>query len=157
METCYSDYYELSDNFTLGEFTFSQTAIREGISNNPTAYHLENMEALCKDLLQPVRKLLRRPLIVSSGYRSKALNDKIRGSDKSQHCKGEAVDFSITTKTSTEVCQMIIDSGLEFDQLIDEGRWVHLSYKKSGLNRKEVLTADFSSGKTKYSLGLKEV
>lgn len=146
--------YLLSDNFKLKEFTKSQTAMRRGIKNIPTGTHLDNLQALCQELLQPVRKLVRRPVIVTSGYRSKELNNVLRGASNSQHSKGEAVDFYTTAHTSTEICQMIIDSGLEFDQLIDEGDWVHLSYTQHSKNRKEVLTADFSGKKVKYHKGL---
>lgn len=149
----------LSKNFTLEEFIFSQTATRLGISNQPIQYHYDNMVTLCEGLLQPLRERLNRPMRVSSGYRSKALNKEVKGSLRSQHCKGEAVDFSVTGWTSTEVCQYILDQGFDFDQLIDEGNWVHVSYKAEG-NKKEVLTANFykEDGKTKvnYTNGLKE-
>lgn len=151
----------LSRNFTLSEFIFSQTAVRCGISNTPTKHHKEKLVVLCEGFLQPLRDKIGKSVRVTSGYRSKALNKEIRGSDGSQHSKGEAVDFVVHGWTSTQLCQYIIDQGMEFDQLIDEGGWVHASYKKEN-NRNEVLTANFEKdqdGKTKvsYSYGLKEV
>ena len=154
--------YKLSHNFTLGEFLFSQTAIRRGIDNTPTEEHVENMKALCQNVLQPLRQELKRSIRVTSGYRSKELNTEIRGSLKSQHSKGEAADIVVGGWSSTQLCQKIIDMGIDFDQLIDEGNWVHVSYKADGVNRNEVLTANFykdEDGKTRvnYQYGLKEV
>jgi hypothetical protein len=146
---------QLSKNFELQEFLLSQTAIRKGIENEITPEHLESLKKLVNRALQPLREKVNRVIAISSGYRSEALNKAIGGSSKSQHCKGEAVDFSIQGMTSTEGCNFIIQSGIEFDQLIDEQTWIHMSYSE-GKNRKEVLTATFSPNGVSYSKGLRQ-
>ena len=76
----------LSKNFTLSEITKSNTAKRLGIDNAPNQEHLNNMQILIRDLIQPMRDAL-GPIRISSGYRSPVLNRAIGGSTKSQHCK----------------------------------------------------------------------
>jgi 4-hydroxy-3-methylbut-2-en-1-yl diphosphate synthase IspG/GcpE len=144
----------LSKNFVLSEITRSNTAKRLGISNEPTKKHLENMQRLISNLIQPMRDEL-GPIRISSGYRSKALNRTIGGASKSQHCKGEALDLQFWKDgqmRNKEVYDWIIDSGLEFDQMINEFdfAWIHISLKKKD-NRKQVLEAyKDEDGDTKY-------
>jgi len=83
----------LSKNLTLQEVTKSATAIKKGISNEPTIEHLENLKALAENIFQPMRDYFGVPIAVSSGYRSAELNRLIGGSSTSQHCKGEAIDI----------------------------------------------------------------
>jgi len=134
----------LSKNFVLSEITRSNTAKRLGITNEPTKEHLENMQRLITDLIQPMRDAI-GPIRISSGYRSKELNRAIGGSSRSQHCKGQALDLQFWKDgqmCNKEVYDWILNSGLEFDQMINEFdfAWIHLSLKKSG-NRKQVLEA----------------
>ena len=82
----------LSKNFTLREITRSNTAKRLGIDNEPIKLHMENMQRLVSNLIQPMRDEL-GPIRITSGYRSPSLNRAIGGSSKSQHCKGEALDL----------------------------------------------------------------
>lgn len=150
----------LSKNFTLQEFTKSQTALRMGIDNTPEGEHLEAAKALFENVVQPVRENF-GPTVINSGYRGPALNEAIGGSAKSQHCKGEAVDIECPGVPNADVAQWIVDN-LDFDQVIlefytpgipDSG-WVHVSYKANGENRKSILTAMKEDGKTVYKTGL---
>jgi len=144
----------LSKNFVLSEITRSNTAKRLGISNEPTKAHLENMQRIITNLLQPMRDEL-GPIRISSGYRSKELNRAIGGSRSSQHCKGEAVDIQFWKNgqmCNKEVYDWIIDNAVEFDQMINEFdfAWIHISLKKSK-NRREILEAfKDDDGDTKY-------
>lgn len=152
---------KLSKNFSLAEFTKSQTAIRMGIDNTPQGEHLEAARALFENVVQPVRDHF-GPTIINSGYRGPDLNRAVGGSSTSQHCKGEAVDIEVPGVPNAEVAQWIQDN-LTFDQLIlefytpgipDSG-WVHVSYKdEDAENRKQVLTAMKEDGKTVYKTGL---
>lgn len=153
---------KLSKNFTLSEILKSQTASRRGIDNTPDGVHLQNMKALVDNILQPLRDSLGMPIIITSGYRSPRLNDAIGGSDDSQHSKGEAVDIECIGLSNKELAHRIKES-YDFDQLIlefynpNEGPnsgWVHVSYKKDGSNRNEVLTAMIIGGDTVYSYGI---
>ncbi len=145
----------LSENFSLQELTKSQTAIRKGIDNNPTADHIAALGHLAMNILQPVRNHFGKPYTPSSGYRSVELCLAIGSSEKSQHAKGEAADFEVPNVSNMEVAQWIV-SNLDFDQLILEyysggnTGWIHCSYKESG-NRKEVLTLSKAHG---YKEGL---
>jgi len=149
----------LSENFSLQEFTKSQTAERRGIDNTPVEGHLENAKALFENVVQPVRDNF-GVTVINSGYRSGDLNYAIGGSNTSQHCKGQAVDIECPGTPNYDVAKWI-EENLDFDQLIlefytpgipDSG-WVHVSYKSED-NRKSVLTAMKENGKTVYKANL---
>ena len=150
---------KLSKNLDLGELTRSESAKRAGISNTPTAEHIENMKKLATNIFQPIRDHFGVPIFISSGYRSKQLNDRIGGSSTSQHSSGEAIDIdmdgSSNDVTNKEVFDFIKDN-LEFDQLICEfgtknnPDWVHVSYESTGRQRKQVLRAVRVKGVTRY-------
>ncbi len=150
----------MTKNFSYFEMIKSSTADRMGVSNEPTTEHVINLVNLCNFILQPVREEF-GPIRISSGYRSPALNAKIGGSGKSQHCNGEAADFE-SSRISNPKLAAWIAKNLEFDQLILEfydgknpnSGWVHCSYKKDGTNRKSTLTALKVKGKTQYKKGL---
>jgi len=144
---------KLSKNLTLGEATKSHTAIKYGISNKPSGEHLSNLIQIASKIFQPVRDHFQKPIIVSSGYRSQALNDIIGGASASQHSKGEALDLDGSVENF--LIFEYIKNNLEFDQLIwefgdDENPdWVHVSYKSEN-NRGEVLQAVRQNGKVIY-------
>lgn len=149
---------KLSDNFSLEELCKSSTASRLGIDN--TAYDIDtinNLKNVARNILQPIREKYDIPFSPNSGYRSPTLNEAIKGSAKSQHCEGKAVDIEIPTIDNSALAHWI-NMNLDFDQLILEfyrkgdpkSGWVHVSYNE-GNNRKEVLTFD---GKM-YERGLK--
>jgi len=148
----------LSENFTLQEFTKSQTALRHGIDNTPSEEHLSAAKKLFAEVVQPVRNQF-GVTVINSGYRGPELNAKVGGSSRSQHCKGEAVDIEVPGVPNAEVAQWIADN-TDFDQLIlefytpgvpDSG-WVHVSHTTE--NRGEILTAMKENGKTVYKRGL---
>ena len=110
----------------------------------PTKEHLENMQRLISNLIQPLRDEL-GPIRISSGYRNPSLNRAIGGSRSSQHCKGEALDiqfWQMGKMMNILIYEWILDSGLEFDQMINEFdfAWIHISLKEKD-NRKQVLEA----------------
>lgn len=144
---------KLTENFSLHEMTYSVTAVKRGLSNNPTPEHLENLKTLCEKVLEPVRKLMDCPIKITSGYRSGQLNAYIGGAASSQHMFGQAVDIDLGEKNA-ELYNAIV-SNLEFDQIIWEfgsdnnPEWVHVSYAE-GKNRKKCLKAVKQNGKTVY-------
>ena len=149
----------LSDNFTLQEYTKSQTATRKGLDNTPSEEHLAKAKSLFENVVQKVRNNF-GVTVINSGYRGPALNEAVGGSQSSQHCKGEAVDIECPGTANYDVANWIKEN-LDFDQLIlefytpgipDSG-WVHVSYNPDG-NRKSVLTAMKENGKTVYKPGL---
>ena len=149
---------KLSDNLSLAEVIKSNTATKHGIDNTPTEEHLENLRAIALDVFQPVRDHFRKPIYISSGYRSEALNERIGGSKTSQHSLGQALDLDAQVfggLTNAELFAYIAE-WVVFDQLIwefgdnTEPDWVHVSYKKDGKNRGQKLVAYRKKGKTHY-------
>ena len=139
---------KISQYVTLAEATKSQTATRLGIDNTPNEETLERMKYVAKNVFDPVREFVGGPLMVTSFYRSPALNAAIGGSSKtSQHMLGEAIDIDCDGFGFGNNNQIFswIQKNLEYDQVIGEypdatGKfdWVHVSLKKSG-NRKQDL------------------
>ncbi|AOS80270.1 hypothetical protein Q5W_15475 [Hydrogenophaga sp. PBC] len=149
---------QLTPNFTLAELLQSDTAERRGIPNVPTAQALLAIQRQLAPGLQRIRDLLGAPLIVSSGYRSPALNAAIGGSRNSQHTRGEAADFRAPGYGSPlEICRLLTahKERIGFDQLIEEGTWVHVSFVATR-PRGQVLTAHFVNGRARYTEGLKQ-
>ena len=135
----------LTPHFTLAEMTASQTANREGIDNTPDSQTIANLVLLCQTL-ESVRSLAGGPILISSGYRSKALNRKVGGAASSAHVRGLAADIIAISLTPRELARRILDSGLPFDQLILEfDGWVHLGLAEAS-PRREVLTIRKGTG-----------
>jgi len=150
---------KLSQHLDLAEVTRSDSAKRKGISNMPTPEHIENFKKLAENIFEPIRKHFGVPIMISSGYRSKALNTAIGGSLTSQHCSGEAIDIDMDGTANGVTNKMVfeyIKSNLNFDQLIwefgtkDAPDWVHVSFESTGKQRKQILRAIKSGGKTAY-------
>jgi zinc D-Ala-D-Ala carboxypeptidase len=150
---------QLSKHLSLAEVTRSETAKRRGISNQPTAEHLENFKLLAEKVFEPIRLHFGVPIHISSGYRSAALNKAVGGSKTSQHCSGEAIDIDMDGSANGITNKMIFDfikDNLQFDQIIWEfgtdsnPDWVHVSYESSGKQRKQVLKAVKKGGATSY-------
>jgi zinc D-Ala-D-Ala carboxypeptidase len=148
---------QLSTNLSLAEVTRSETAKRRGISNMPTAEHIENFKKLAANIFQPIREHFGKPIIISSGYRSAELNKAIGGSLSSQHCSGEAIDIDMdgTDITNKQIFDYIKEN-LNFDQMIWEfgtdanPDWVHVSFAANRSQRKQILVAKKVNGKTTY-------
>ena len=144
---------KLTEHFKLEEFTYSLTATKLKIDNSVPDDLMPNVK-LTAIKLELVRKALGRPIIISSGYRCPALNARVGGVSTSAHTKGLAVDFHSSYGTPKEICQRLIDAGVQFDKLIQEhNQWVHIGFSPSN-NRQIVLTAVKQGGKTVYVNGL---
>lgn len=152
---------KLSEHLSLNEVIISETAKRLGIDNNPTPEHLNNLKLVAENVFEPIRKHFGKPIKVSSGYRSKALNSATPGSSlTSQHCSGEALDLDQDGMTTGVTNKMVFDfvkDNLNFDQLIWEfgtdknPDWVHVSWESTGKQRKMILKATRVNGKSVYS------
>ena len=144
---------KLTEHFTLEEFTRSTTASRLKIDNRVPDELMANIQ-LTAIKLELVRKALGKAIIITSGYRCPALNTRVGGASTSAHTKGLAVDFHSSYGTPKEICQRLIDAGVQFDKLIQEhNQWVHIGFSPTN-NRQIVLTAVKQNGKTVYLSGL---
>ncbi|WP_423379547.1 D-Ala-D-Ala carboxypeptidase family metallohydrolase [Burkholderia sp. LMG 32019] len=146
----------LTAHFTLEELTASDAARRRGIDNTPSAAVTANLRRTA-ETLERVRDVLGgRPVIITSGYRAAALNHAVGGVPSSAHLSGLAADF-VCPKFGMplDICRAIAASTIEFDQLIQEGTWVHIGLAPIGTKpRRQVLTATFGATSTTYSEGL---
>lgn len=145
---------KITEHFTWEEFTLSQVAVRKGLDNSiPNKKIKLNIIALVEEVLEPLRRFIDAPIIITSGYRSLKLNKAIGGSVNSQHTKGEAADIITPTMENRRLFKDIISAWQDniirgFDQLIwefgDEHNpaWIHISYKRNfNKNRFEILRA----------------
>ena len=140
----------LTPHFYLKEFIESSKARQYGIDNSPSPEIVNNLRCLCEGTLEPLREALGLPIVITSGYRCKALNERIvHHSRKSQHVAGQAADFYVG-EGSRELLikafrQIILDDGIDFDQLILYPSFIHVSYVSRELNRRK-MTKAFGNG-----------
>ena len=135
---------KLTPNFTLEELTQSEMAERKGLDNTPNADVKANLVRLAK-FLEEIRRVLGRPIMVNSAYRSPEVNTAIGSKPTSQHCIGCAADIKVPGLTPDNIVKEIIKTNLEYDQLIREfDSWVHISIpnKFADKPRKQVLIID---------------
>lgn len=138
---------KLTENFTLEEMVRSQTAARYHIDNIPNEDQIARLTLLC-GLLEKIRAIT-GPISISSGFRSPKLNERVKGSNTSQHMKGEAADIYVSGMSVEDLYQVIKNSDIQFDQLIQEfDQWVHISV--SDAPRRECLRATRSMRKVRY-------
>jgi hypothetical protein len=135
----------LTPHFTLEELTASETAERNGWDNSPNDAELANLTRLA-DFLEQVKVVLDgKPIMISSGLRTKKVNDAVGSKDSSQHRTGCACDFRVPGMAPDEVVRKIMASGIAFDQVIREfDRWTHISIPNSDDTspRKQALIID---------------
>ncbi|UOG39692.1 D-Ala-D-Ala carboxypeptidase family metallohydrolase [Leptospira noguchii] len=142
----------LSKNFTLSELTVTQT----GLPNVPDERQIVNLKRLSEEILEPLREAIGKPIEINSGFRSPAVNRKIKGSVTSQHMNGEAADICVQGLTTKNIVEEIIKLNLPFHQLINEGTssgvtWVHVSVAPQGIKpKREILNAFGVPGRMKY-------
>lgn len=137
---------QLSEHFTLEEGTYSETAVRLGINNQPSEAQLQNMK-IAAESLELVREKT-GALRINSWLRLPDVNVAVGGSKVSSHMDGWAIDVSSSKYTPYELCQLVKQSGLKFDQMIHEfGRWMHISFAPE--MRQQELTIFKPEGKYK--------
>ena len=115
----------LTEHFTLEELT--ATSHRE-FDNTPNDAELANLTRLAEFLEEVKTALDGKPVMISSGFRSKAVNDSVKSKDSSQHRIGCAADFKVPGMAPDAVVRALVASDLEFDQVIREfDSWTHIS------------------------------
>lgn len=144
----------LSEHFELSEFLRSETAARKGVDMRPTPAVLYNLKRLATLVLEPIRAIS-GPLVITSGYRPKALNDLIGGSKTSDHLTGSAADIHAPGLTLDGLLDVIkpLAAIIPLKQCIEEYRqWVHVSIRSEDSDGGyEFLTARYEGGQTVYA------
>jgi len=140
---------KITENFTWEEAQHTTYDINNVITDEEI---MKNVRQVAESIMQPLRNYLGKPITVTSWYRSPQLNAKVGGSKSSSHMVGEAVDFQCNDLLEAFD---FIRTNLLFDQLIWEvkgdKRWVHVSYKRLGKNRNQVLVASYNKQIQKWS------
>jgi zinc D-Ala-D-Ala carboxypeptidase len=140
----------LSQHFSLSELTASDIAARNGLDNTPPESLIAEGIALCEYELERVRLLVGCPVIVVSGYRSPEVNTLAKGASNSQHMKFQAADIRTSHHTPDELFELIKQSSIRYDQLIQEfDSWVHISH--SNTPRRQRFYAKHVNGATVYT------
>ena len=124
--------------FTINELIKSETAMSRGINNAPDMVSLTRLVELIEVVLDPLREAWGKPIYVTSGFRSEALNNVVGGSKTSHHLKGQAADITTGNKADNkELFNLVRSLELPFTQLIDEKNysWLHVSYDKENVKR----------------------
>lgn len=143
----------LSPHFQLAEFVASQTAERHGIANVPSPEAVENQRRLYEGCLEPLRVAIGLPVIITSGFRTKALNDKLaHASSTSQHMRGEAADLYVGSGLTVQGSgfsrrellikafkEILLNPKIDFDQLILYPSFIHVSYVSKEKNSRGIL------------------
>ena len=137
----------LTPHFTLSEMCKSETAEKHGIVNVPSELEVENLKRLCEGCLEPLREAIGLPIIITSGYRCKHLNEiLLHSARKSQHMLGCAADFHIKGSNRRELLikafrEILTNPKIGFDQLILYPSFIHVSYVSKEKNRRGILLA----------------
>jgi len=141
----------LSEHFSLEEATFSETAVRLGINNQPNPQQLENMKKAA-DGMEQVRALLGNAIYVNSWLRLPEVNVALGGRRVSRKRNGWAIDFICKgVGTTLAVCKAIEAAGIKFDQMIHEfSSWTHLSFAPEMRGQKLTIFRP----ENKYKIGL---
>lgn len=134
---------KLTNNFTINEMIYSQTAEANKIDNRPSVQVVANLKELCENVLQPLRNHLACPIVITSGFRCAVLNKKVGGAMNSQHLYGQAADIVVPQRNLKDV-YTFIKNNLPYDQLLfeyakDGTKWIHISYRNDGHNRKQAI------------------
>ena len=128
----------MTPHFSLAELT--ATSHRQ-FDNTPNEKELANLQKLAEFLEQVKTTLDGKPIMINSAFRSKQVNDSVGSKDTSQHRLGYAADFKVPGMTPDQVVRAIIDSDLQFDQIIREfDAWTHVSISPSP--RRQALIID---------------
>ncbi len=150
---------QLTPHFTLAEMTASTTAQRQGLDNTPTPEALQRL-TLTAEMLERVRAHLGVPIVVTSGYRSRAVNAAVGGVTSSDHAIGAAADIVVPKFGAPHAVAKALAphvNALGIGQIIYESvggkHWVHLSTRTPDRPVNRVITV---SGKSTL-VGIQEV
>ena len=147
---------QLTPHFTLEELLQSETATLNNFTEqfNPPQQVIDNLKALCENVLEPLRAKIGKPIIITSAYRCARVNGAVPGSaNHSQHQDGLAADTHVDGMSIEGWYQFIKTAGVPFGQLIQEhSLWAHVSYDL-GAQRNQCLRATGTIAEPVYGEG----
>ena len=124
----------LSEHFSIDEFVVSATAIAMGIENSPGSIELANLRFLCREVLEPARKVIGEPIHITSGYRCLALNRAVGGVAQSYHVRGLAADIHIESTAHASRLADALNAQPYCDLILVEhaqgASWLHVQARK---------------------------
>jgi len=113
----------VTPHFTLAELTHTD---HRSLDNTPTQIEISNLQRLAQFLETVKSTLGGKPIIISSAFRSKAVNDAVGSRDTSSHRLGLAADFRVPGVAPDAVVRALLH--LPYDQIIREfDAWTHIS------------------------------
>lgn len=121
-----------SDFFTLEELTKSSTAKRLKIDNTPNTEILKNLQYGVDMVLDPLRRIIQKPIIITSGYRCEKLNKAVGGVTNSWHQQGNAADIHIADEENAREIFEILKTLPSVDTILFEhssnSQWIHVQW-----------------------------
>ena len=136
----------LSEHFSLDEFVVSATAQIMGIVNSPGSSELANLRFLCREVLEPARKVLGEPIHITSGYRCLALNRAVGGVAQSYHVRGLAADLHIVSDAHASRLADALNAQPYCDLILVEhahgASWLHVQVRR--LSPRHRVNLDFN-------------
>lgn len=137
---------KITKNFSYDELVYSSTAERLKLDNTPNEKEVAELLKLAVKILQPIRDKWGSPIVVTSGFRSEAVNKAVGGVKTSQHRLGQAADIKVGSKAQNKalfnfILKMVNNGEIKVGQLIDEYgySWVHVSLPREGKTNNQVL------------------
>ena len=136
----------LSEHFSIDEFVVSATAIAMGIENSPGSIELANLRFLCREVLEPARRVIGEPIHITSGYRCLALNRAVGGVAQSYHVRGLAADIHIESAAHASRLADALNAQPYCDLILVEhahgASWLHVQARK--LSPRHRVNLDFN-------------
>lgn len=121
-----------SEFFSLEEFTRSSTAKRLKIDNTPSDEVIRNIEYGVQRVLDPLRRILQAPIIITSGYRCAELNKAVGGVSNSWHTKGNAADIRVKDEEEAKAIFQVLKTLPSVDTVLFEHSahsiWMHVQW-----------------------------
>lgn len=124
-----------SEFFSLAEFVKSSTAEKNNINNDPDAEVIKNLQYGVDMVLDPLRRLTKKPIIITSGYRCERLNKLVGGVPNSWHKIGCAADIRVEDKMDALFKFKLLESIPSVDTCLFEHSksscWLHVQWSRT--------------------------